>query len=304
MNTLNIPKEITNILPPKVLEAIEVSNFNEDIEEIRLRLQKNIHLIGSKSDLLINYNITRKDIDGILNLATNYSFYANEDNILGGFLTVDGGHRIGFSGSIISENGKILGLRYINSLNIRIARELIGISNTVLKYIIEKNEIKNTLIISPPKAGKTTLLRDISREISTNKSNFTGKRVCIVDERKEIASMHEGISKLNIGEKTDVLEGIDKSTGMNMLLRSMSPEVIITDEIGKTEDVTALENSVLSGVKVIASAHGNNMKEILKKDSFIPLFKKKIFNRYIFLDNTNGRRSIKEIYNENLERLI
>ncbi|WP_290771285.1 stage III sporulation protein AA [Anaerofustis sp.] len=304
MNTLNIPKEITNILPPKVLEAIEVSNFNEDIEEIRLRLQKNIHLIGSKNDLLINYNITRKDIDGILNLATNYSFYANEDNIIRGFLTVDGGHRIGFSGSIISENGKILGLRYINSLNIRIARELIGISNIVIKYIIEKNEIKNTLIISPPKVGKTTLLRDISREISTNKSNFTGKRVCIVDERKEIASMHEGISRLNIGEKTDVLEGIDKSTGMNMLLRSMSPEVIITDEIGKTEDVTALENSVLSGVKVIASAHGNNMKEILKKDSFIPLFKKKIFNRYIFLDNTNGRRSIKEIYNENLERLI
>ncbi|RGD75168.1 stage III sporulation protein AA [Anaerofustis stercorihominis] len=304
MDTNKLPKEIIDILPDEILKVIDEVNINDEIEEIRLRLNKNIHIVGSKEDILIPYDVKKEDIEGILNLATNYSFYANEDSLLKGFITIKGGHRIGFSGSVIMEDNKVIGLRNINSLNIRISRQIIGASNLVLNYILNKGEVYNTLIISPPKVGKTTLLRDISRVISTNKGDFVGKRVCIVDERKEIASIHDGVNELNIGDKTDVLEGINKSDGMNMLVRAMSPEVIITDEIGKIDDISALENSVLSGVKVISSAHGKDMKDILRKDNFVSIIKKKIFNRYIFLSIEHGERYIKEIYNEKLERLM
>jgi len=300
----NLPDDIKAILPDSILKVIVKADFDDEIEEIRLRLNKNIHIVGSVLDKLIFFDVTKEDIEGILNLATNYSFYANEDSLLKGFITMKGGHRIGFSGSVIMENNKVIGLRDINALNIRISRQIIGCSKLVLKYIICKDEVYNTLIISPPKIGKTTLLRDISREISTNNGDFRGKRVCIVDERKEIASLHCGVSELEVGDKTDVLEGINKSDGVNMLVRAMSPEVIITDEIGKKEDIYALENSVLSGVKVISSAHGKSMQDILKKDNFASLIKKRIFNRYIFLSIKDGKRYVKEIYNDKLERLM
>lgn len=304
MNLKEIPKEVTDILPRNMLQVIEGVETKNQVEEIRIRLDKNIHIVCSSEDFLILYKVTKSDIEGILNLATNYSFYANEESLLKGFITLKGGHRIGFSGSVIKENDKIISIRNINSLNIRIAREIVGVSRFVMPYILNKDKILNTLIVSPPKVGKTTLLRDISREISTNKEGYIGKRVCIVDERKEIAALHNGISRLDVGQKSDVLEGIDKAYGMNMLIRAMSPQVIITDEVGKIEDISSLENCVLSGVNVISSAHGESMQDILNRKEFVSIIKKGIFDRYIFLENKKGIRQIKEIYNRSLERII
>lgn len=304
MDLKEIPKEVIQILPEKLLKIIEPIANSFPVEEIRIRLGKNINIVCSNEDYLIPYKITTSDIEGILNLATDYSFYANEESLLKGFVTLTGGHRIGFSGSVIKENNKIISIRNINSLNIRIARQIEGVCKIIMPYILKDNKILNTLIVSPPKVGKTTMLRDISREISTNKQGYIGKRVCIVDERKEIAALHNGISKLNVGQKCDVLEGVDKGYGMNMLIRAMSPEVIITDEVGKFEDIEALENCVLSGVNVISSAHGENITDILNKKEFVSIIKKGIFDRYIFLENINGKRKVKEIYNRKLERLI
>ena len=303
MDIKYIPSEIMDILPEEIRQIILTENINSKIEEIRLRLLRNIHIICGNEEILIPYKIKTTHIDSILNKATNYSFYANEYNIAKGYITLKGGHRIGFSGTAIIKDGKIISLRNINSLNIRIARQIIGVGDIVLPFILDRQNILNTLIISPPRVGKTTLLRDIARQISTDKESYIGKKVCIVDERKEIAALNKGIIGLDVGQKSDVIEGGNKKECITMLIRSMSPQVIVTDEVGKKEDIEALEYCVLSGVNIIATANGRNVYDILNKNEYISLISKKIFDRFIVLSNERGKRKVSEIYNKELEKI-
>lgn len=228
-------------------------NLQRELQEIRIRVGRSILLKTRQADLIIDYQISTSEILQILERLCENSIYAYKNQICEGFLTVKGGHRIGITGTAVSENGQIINLKYVTSLNFRIAREIINCSNQLLKEIIdiENNSIYNTLIVSPPGKGKTTILRDMIRNISNgiNEIHFRGMTCGVVDERGEIAAMYKGVPQNDIGVRTDVIENISKSKGMKMLIRCMAPEVIACDEIGSKEDIEAIRRSCNSGSK-------------------------------------------------------
>ena len=185
------------------------------------------------------------------------------------------------------ENEKIINLKYITSLNFRIAREILNNNNKIIKEIIdiENQTIHNTLIVSPPGKGKTTILRDVIRKISDGiqELNFKGMTCGVIDERGEIAAMYKGIPQNDIGIRTDVIENISKSKGMKMLIRTMAPEVIACDEIGSKEDVQAIKETLCSGVKGIFTMHGKNMEDIKNNKDVIHLIENKEIEKIIFI---------------------
>ncbi len=222
-------------------------NIQKDLQEIRIRVGRSILLKTRQADIIIDYQIKTNEILQILEKLCENSIYAYQNQICEGFLTVRGGHRIGITGTAVTEEGKVLNLKYVTSLNFRIAREVKNCSNHFLREIIdrENNSIYNTLIVAPPGKGKTTMLRDIIRNISNgiDEIHFKGMTCGVVDERGEIAAMYKGVPQNDIGIRTDVIENITKSKGMKMLIRSMAPEVIACDEIGSKEDVQAIRRS-------------------------------------------------------------
>ena len=223
------------------------SQIEKNIQEIRIRVNRPIILKMRQADVLIEYTVSQKEVLQTLERLCENSIYAYKNQICEGFLTVKGGHRVGITGTAVVENGKTINLKYVTSLNFRIAREVLDCSNKILGEIIdvENNNIFTSLIVSPPGKGNTTILRDAIRKISNGitQMNFTGKTCGVVDERGEIAAMYKGVPQNDIGIRTDVVENISKSKGMRMLIRSMAPEVIACDEIGSKEDVIAIRRS-------------------------------------------------------------
>lgn len=238
------PNQIYLLLKNTLIQDI---NLQKDLQEIRIRVGRPVLLKTRQADIVIDYLITSNEILQILERLCENSIYAYKNQICEGFLTIKGGHRVGITGTTVIEGGKIINIKYVTSLNFRIAREIIDCSINILKEIIDiqHNTIHNTLIVSPPGKGKTTMLRDIIRNISNGveKLHFKGMTCGVVDERGEIAAMHKGVPQNDIGIRTDVVENISKSKGMKMLLRSMAPEVIACDEIGSKEDIQAIRGS-------------------------------------------------------------
>lgn len=189
---------------------------------------------------------------------------------------------------MLLKNGKVININYINSLNFRISRQILGCSKNIIKHILnlKENTIYTTLIVSPPGAGKTTMLRDIVKQISSGikELKFKGINVGIVDERGEIASLYKGVPQNDIGIKTDVIENVQKSIGMKMLIRSMAPQVIVADEIGSFEDVEAINYAMCSGCKGVFTAHGSNFDDIYLNCVLKNLVNSHIFETIIFLD--------------------
>lgn len=238
------PINIYNILLYTFEQNIQIE---KNIQEIRIRVNRPIILKMRQADILIEYIVTQKEVLQILEKLCENSIYAYKNQICEGFITIKGGHRVGITGTAVVENGKTINLKYVTSLNFRIAREVLNCSNKILGQVIDikNNNIFTSLIVSPPGKGKTTVLRDAIRNISNGitEMNFTGKICGVVDERGEIAAMYKGIPQNDIGIRTDVIENISKSKGMRMLIRSMAPEVIACDEIGSKEDVIAIRRS-------------------------------------------------------------
>lgn len=217
-----------------------------------------------------------------------------------GYITIKGGHRVGIAGNVLFTEGKVSNVNYISSLNFRISRQVIGCSTKALKHIldVENNTIYNTLIVSPPGAGKTTLLRDLIRKISNGMENikYKGKTIGVVDERGELAAMYKGIPQNDIGLKTDILDNIPKSVGMTMLIRSMSPQIIVADEIGNKEDVEAIHYAICCGIKGIFTAHGGSIEDLNLNPAISELIKRHIFERIVFLSNKGPKGEIEEVY--------
>lgn len=238
------PINLYNILKNTFNSNIQIE---KNLQEIRIRIGKPIILKLRQADIVIEYMISQPEILQTLEKMCENSIYSYNNQICEGFITIKGGHRIGITGTAVIENDKIINLRYITSLNIRIARQVINCSEKILSEIIDKENdtIYNTLIVSPPGKGKTTMLRDTIRNISNGieKINFRGRNCGVVDERGEIAAMYRGVPQNDVGIRTDVIDNVSKAKGMRMLIRSMAPEIIACDEIGSKEDVQAIRTS-------------------------------------------------------------
>lgn len=285
-------EEILNYFPINIKNVLlNLINNNKHIEnniqEIRVRVDRPIILKIQKNNIAIDYIVNQREMLQIIERICENSIYAYKNQICEGFLTVKGGHRVGITGTVVIDNGNIINIKYISSINFRIARQVLNCSNKILKEIINKenNNIFNSLIVSPPGCGKTTILRDTIRRISNgiDEMNFTGKTCGVVDERGEIAAMYKGIPQNDLGIRTDVIENVSKSKGMKMLIRSMSPEVIACDEIGSKDDVDAIENAINSGVKGIFTMHGKTLDDVRNNKDVYKIIENKQIEKIIFI---------------------
>ena len=278
------PNNIYNILVNALTNNPQIE---KNLQEIRVRVGRPILLKGRGIEAIVEYLVTQQEILQTLEKLCDNSIYAYKNQISQGFITVRGGHRIGIAGTAVVENDDVQNLKYITSLNFRIAREVLNCSNRILKEIIDvkNNDIYNTLIVSPPGKGKTTILRDTIRRLSNGieEWNFRGKTCGVVDERGEIASIYRGIPQNDIGIRTDVVENISKSKGMKMLIRSMAPEIIACDEIGSKEDVQAIKEAISSGVKGIFTMHGKNLEDVKNNSDVNSLIENKLIEKVIFI---------------------
>lgn len=278
---------VLEYIPISVRNAIE-ENYTNEIEEIRLRAGKPLILKIGQETKILNYITSQQEILQAFERVCENSVYSYRRQICDGYITIRGGNRVGIVGSAVVDNGQVININYISSLNFRIARQKIGCSNQIIEDIInvKDNSIHNTLIVSPPGCGKTTILRDITRNISNgiNVLGFKGKTVGVVDERGEIAAMYKGIAQNDIGVRTDVIDNMPKPEAMRILVRSMAPDVIVCDEIGSSDDIDAIDYAMCSGVKGIFTAHGKNLEEINRNPELSKLFVKHIFERIILLN--------------------
>lgn len=281
-----------------------------EIEEIRLRMAKPLLLLGKEQEYFLDsrgntvgqnkaYKIQREDLMQTLERMTQSSLYAAEEELRQGFLTLPGGHRVGVTGEAVLKNGILQNLKHISSLNIRLALDISGQAVLILPYLKRPNgSFYHTLILSPPRAGKTTLLRDLIRCLSEGVPGVfaRGKTVGVVDERGEIAGMWQGYPTYDLGCRTDILDGCPKASGMSMLIRSMSPQVIAVDELGHPQDVEAVLDALRSGVSVLSTAHAESWEDAKERPVLKALFKNQVFERLVLLSRRKGPGTVESIY--------
>lgn len=310
--------ELLQIFPPQLREILSkaVSDW-EEVQELRLRSGKPLFItvkgqeyaVGEGGNLSVSSDaertkrdgqaciVSQREIEQTVECAVRHSLYAFEEQIRQGFLTVAGGHRIGVIGRAVSEHREIRTIKPITGLNIRIAHEKKGCADRIMRFLADvgQKEWLSTLLVSPPCCGKTTLLRDIVRNISNGCGYMEGRTVGIVDERSEIAACFQGIPQNDVGIRSDVLDGCPKAEGMMMLIRAMSPRVVAADEIGGKGDLEALQYASGCGCSLIATAHGASMEDLASKPMFRELFRERIFCRFVFLSGRQGPGTVERI---------
>lgn len=313
-------EEVLRILPIQIRGLMNTQDIEFSyLQAIRLRLGEPVLLNyggkeffldmqgGRTKEIRQAYYLERKDLTQIIEYIGSYSLYAFEEELKQGFLTIPGGHRIGVAGKVVMEENHMKGLHHISYINIRISHEIKGCANAILPYLWKDGEVCNTLIISPPGCGKTTLLRDLIRQLSNGgnvgEKEYQGKNIGMVDERSELAGAYMGKAQNDVGRRTDVLDNCPKIYGMFMLLRSMAPDVICVDEIGDQKEIEAIETIISCGCAFLSTVHGSTIKDVLHKPLFQSLLEKKVFQRFIVLSKKPSVGSVAGIFNENGEEM-
>lgn len=267
----------------------------ENAEEIRIRIGQQTEVLIDNIPTFINYVPTHEDIIQIMQKACNYSLYAYDKEISQGFITLQGGHRIGFVGRAIYENNQLISIDNFNALNIRLAKQIANADEFILPHITYNGKFCSSLIISPPGIGKTTLLRELTKHLSDGTPINRSYKICLIDERNEISACVNGTPQFDVGKRTDIFYSIDKSEGIMISIRSMSPEIIVTDEISTEADIYTIKKALLSGVKVLASAHGDSIKDIFEKLPQITTIN--AFEKYVLIQRNGNVVNPLIIYN-------
>jgi stage III sporulation protein AA len=289
-------------LPKTIIEQLEqIPPFQQiEIEEIRIRIDRPIEVTMAGKSIFLPYKVLAEDAQHLLNKISRHSIYALEEELRRGYITIDGGHRVGLAGKVILDEGKVKAIRDISSFNIRIAKEKIGIAEPLIPALYDRHW-QHTMIIGPPQTGKTTLLRDIARIVSSGnqEKGIPAYKVGIVDERSEIAGCVNGIPQLTFGARVDVLDACPKAEGMMMMIRSMSPDVLVVDEIGRLEDTEAILEAVNAGIKLMMTTHGESFDDIKKRPSLKRILDQGIFQRYVELSRQKGPGTITKMKDSN-----
>lgn len=267
-----------------------------EMEEIRIRINQPLLLWDGRREHFLDklsgrlsmevegsYYIKENDIHAMLTFLSRYSIYAYEEELKSGFLTLEGGHRVGVAGQVRMEGEKVMQLAHVSALNIRIAHQKMGCAKDIIPFIRTEGRVRNTLLVSSVGIGKTTLLRDCIRLLSGDETSRIHFKVGVVDERSEIAACYHGIPQNNLGIRTDVMDRCRKSVGMRMLLRSMSPEVIAVDELGSMEDFQAVDEVLHCGCSILGTIHAADVMELQQKEQLRKWVKQQIFERYVIL---------------------
>ena len=314
-NKTNRESEILHIFPEymRTLFSMVAGKYSL-LQEIRLRVNRTVIIVLQNREWFLNkdgelqkeqngecYVIGEQEISDVLNHICSYSLYAFEDEIRQGFVTIPGGHRVGVAGQVVLEQEQ--SVRYIKNIrymNIRISHQIKGLANKVLPFLYGEERLYNTLIISPPGCGKTTLLRDLIRQISDGNKWGKGKTVGVVDERSEIAGSYRGTPQNDVGLRTDVVEGCPKIIGMRMLLRSMAPQVMAVDELGSEQEITLLRQITYCGSSIIATIHGENVQDIRNKAYLKKAIEEEILKWYLVLKKEGPKCVVTGIFDERM----
>lgn len=301
----------------ELLNRIDV-DFGQ-VQEIRLRVQAPLLMVVNGREYFVTrdgrlgggekdrYIVTREQLQETMEYISRHSLYAFEEEVRQGFLTIQGGHRIGLAGRIVLDDRGVRTIKNISFLNVRLAHQIRGCADMVMPYLYagrnRLGEVLHSLIISPPRCGKTTLLRDIIRQLSDGCARSQGVTVGVVDERSEIGACYQGIPQNDLGIRTDVLDCCPKAKGMMMLIRSMSPQVIAVDEIGGRDDLEAMEYVMNCGCKIVATVHGQSFEDVKRKPVLREMVEARVFERYIVLDHQGGPGHVKMICDIDGKRL-
>ena len=298
---------MNNILPEWLYECIKEKYHLNDIQEIRIRQNQPIQIsyrgkyidIQSNTGLYLKPLIATKElIDYVIGAATKKSMYAFDDQIKNGYIVAENGIRIGLCGTAVVKNGEVSFLKNITSLNIRIAHSVVDCSKKIINYLTVDKVVKNTLIVSSPGAGKTTLIRDIIAQLS---NNFQIANILVIDEKFEIAG--HGV-KYNLGSNVDFIQGVNKKFAFYDAIKVMNPSVIVADEITSVNDIEGIQFAIKSGVSVVATIHAGGIEDLKSKLYFKEVIKEKYFERIVLLSKRNGVGTIEGVFDENFIALF